>query len=468
MKFVIKFSKLPKFRTIKRCYLYIFGAFLPFLLQSCIRDYEITEGEKVAQIEKFERFAKNKAQRKSMKISGSDLTYQYAFRDLYHRYYELHPEKTPDFGNPEIDLADFRFSTQVFIEPDSSKSAIFPIINSRKVVGLFVAKINNEETFLEFYKAKITDVTEPVLSAFSQNLEEIQTNGGEGEGEYPEIGEIQEVIIPFPPKPQDFPLKQSEECGDLSDYMNEGCGGPPPSTCIPYQNCGDPFISGTPQGPTPPTPCKTITTVGKHIRTKTLLGDLRTKSTEVDLDGKYKETSYTLTSNTDGSITEQPYIGIPGTNEMKFSLSNQIDGYIHNHNPGGFSIFSPHDLASLSLMYKMGKIKDINSFVFGVVTTAGTQYIITIENSAAFGNFASNFVANGQINESYVKQLDEKYYMNGITTGNNNITGNEAGLLNILQQSNSGLKILKGDSTFSNWNIIQKGSNDQIIKTNCN
>ena|SRR5690606_30619089 len=111
----------------KRKYLLYF-LMLAIFLQSCIRDYELSENEKEVHIQKFQMFALNKMQADAMKRSGNDMSYQYAFRDLYYQYYKLNPEQAPDFGNSAASLPDFRFSTQLFSEPDSAKTALFPIV----------------------------------------------------------------------------------------------------------------------------------------------------------------------------------------------------------------------------------------------------------------------------------------------------------------------------------------------------
>lgn len=433
-----------------------------FSLQSCIRDHAMGEDEKMAEIKKFEMFARNKEAYKSMKITGSDLSYQESFKNLFYRYYELNPTNAPDFDDANTLQPDFSYSTQLFIDTDSSKFAVFPAVKNGVLTSLMVAKISKEEDFLEYYYTKPDDNTLAISQAFSQKFNTLSASKGITDSE----GLIEEVIIPPPPKPIQWPPKKSTDCS-LDDYSNGNCGTPPPSECPPYQNCNNPSSGGTPTSPPKPTPCETIQKVGKNAKTKTLMGGLKTKSTEVDpTTGKYKETGYALTEN-GGAVTEQEYVGLGGTDEIKLSITNSIDGYIHNHNPSGFSVFSPYDLATLSLMYTSGKIKDLNSFVFGVVTAKGTQYMITIDDSAAFSTFANKFLTGGMLDDKKIRDIDTDFMMSGINQGTN-LAGNEAGMLHYFGVNNSGLKVMKGNATFSNWQQIEKGLNDQIIATPCN
>lgn len=213
-------------------------------------------------------------------------------------------------------------------------------------------------------------------------------------------------------------------------------------------------------------PCNKFKKIGKNAKTKTLLGTLNTKKNTPDANGKYNETGYLLTDN-NGNVTEQEVVGVVGENIMKFGITNPIDGYIHNHNPGALSIFSPYDLATLALMYKGGKIKDTSSFVFGVITSSGTLYMITISDVSAFNTFANQFITGNTYNEEFLYKLDTDYYMNSIMQ-TNNINNNEAGFLHLLEKYNMGLSVLKGDNTFNNWSKIEKGYNDQIINNPCN
>ncbi|AZA60885.1 hypothetical protein EG340_07445 [Chryseobacterium indoltheticum] len=436
-------------------------------MQSCIRDHAMSDEEKTLEIAKFEMFARNRQLQKSNK-GGSDTSYSTAFRDLYKRYYELHPDESPDFDNPNLTVPDFGYASQVFSD-SANHTVLFPMMKNGIVVDILTATINSDEDYLQFYKSERTEYINSAILSFSQKKNAKNSISGKGrDTDEMGTGDIEEVIIPPPPKPVEWPPKRTTECDDLSDYQNGGCGGPPPSPCAAYQNCGDNGAGGNTEPPAKPSPCKVIKKVGKHADTKNLMAQLKRKSQQIDSNNKYKETGYTLTEN-NGNIDPQEFEGVPGSNEIKLSITNAIDGYIHNHNAGtqAFSVFSAADLATLSLMYSGGKVKDVNSFVFGLVTAKGTQYMITIDDPAAFSNFTNNFLTNGVIDNDKIDSFDEEYANSGINYGSN-LIGNEAGFLYLLNKFNSGLKVLKGDHTFTNWQQIERGYNDQVVSTPCN
>ncbi|MCC2591734.1 hypothetical protein [Chryseobacterium sp. MFBS3-17] len=442
-------------------------------LQSCMRDYEISESEKEAQIEKFQMFALNKKKSGAMMKSGNDMSYQYAFRDLYYQYYNLHPELAPDFDNPATAVPDFRFATQLFTEPDSSRTALFPMVESKQVTGLLVAKIDKNESFLEFYKADLNSVTNPILLAFSQAYTQngvMSKNGNDDDEPFPP-GWIEEVIINVPPKPVEWPLDRSDECDDLTDYVNNGCSGPPPSTCTDYQNCDQLPIGGSTFPPADP--CSNMKTVGKHAKTKELLKDLDSKKNTLKPgESMPRERGHFLSMNADGTVNEHYVEGEMGKLEIEVSLPNgKYDAYIHSHFKGGLSVFSVSDLAVLAAMYKNGFIRNVNTFVMGVVTSSNTKYMITINNEAQFSTFAATYLStNNQFTEKDKNNQEFYYDLLGISPENNNETFdiNEQKFLAYLETQSSGLTIFKStDDNFDNWFALVRNSNGTVQAKQC-
>lgn len=214
--------------------------------------------------------------------------------------------------------------------------------------------------------------------------------------------------------------------------------------------------------------CDILEKVAKQETTKELLFVLRTKSVEKEKDGTYKETGYVLTQDNGGRIHSKEVKGEEGTNGIQFEQDGQVDAVIHNHNPGALTVFSPYDLASMALFYKTGKIKDIQKFFFGLVTAAGTQYILVIEDIEKFNNFATPFIKNNEIDLNYVDDVSERYWLNGIQSGDDKIKINEVAFLSLLQNMNTGLKLLRGNDTFSQWEMMEKENDDKIKATKCN
>lgn len=131
------------------------------LMQSCIRDNMMSEEEKANENAKFAMFAHSRAQQKNKK-GGSNTAYSTAFRDLYKRYYELHPESAPDFNNPNITLPDFRYASQV-ISDSANHTVLFPMVKNGNVVDILTATVDHEESYLQFYKSEKTDYITTVI-----------------------------------------------------------------------------------------------------------------------------------------------------------------------------------------------------------------------------------------------------------------------------------------------------------------
>ncbi|MCU7617851.1 hypothetical protein NZ698_11630 [Chryseobacterium sp. PBS4-4] len=443
--------------------------FSSLTIQSCIRDHAMSEDEKSQERAKFAAFAN--AKKLQQKTTGGDLIYQEGFRYLYKRYYDLHPEDTLQLGNNTA-KPDFSKASQVFTGSDGSQTVLFPVVLNNTVVKVLAANINSDEDYIQFYNANSGDyVIDKAKDAFSQSYlqHKIDKTYKKTIGET----EIEEVVINWPANIPSYveiriPPGRSGECDDLSDYQNNGCGGPPPSSCPPYQNCDNSSLGGNgiAQDSTK-TPCEKIAAIGKNTKTKNLLTTLKIKSTQTDpATGKYRETGYTLTEN-GGNLSEEEFLGELGKNEMKFSVGSPINGYIHNHNPTGFSIFTPFDLASFSYMQMRGRIKDPSTFIFGVITpgnstTQGTQYMLVIDDLAAFSLFINEYL---NADQNYVDWL---YHSSGVKHGNS-ASQNEDGFLQFMWNYSSGLKLLKGDPSLNNWTMIERGASfGQKITTPCN
>ena len=103
--------------------------------------------------------------------------------------------------------------------------------------------------------------------------------------------------------------------------------------------------------------------------------------------------------------------------------------------------------------------------------------MITIDNPIAFNNFASKLASNTSINKNGLDYIETLYFKKGLIADkdkigvsfeNNSSNEDLSDFLDILNISNSGLKVMKGDSNFNNWQIVNKDNNDQIVTTNCN
>lgn len=123
--------------------------FTNILMQSCIRDFEMSNEEVIQQNKRFAMFNKNTKEAQKNKGNFNVLVYQKSFKDLYFRYYQLNPDKSLDFGNKAIALPDFHYASQVLAK-DGSNTVLFPIIQNDNVIDILCATINKEENYLQF------------------------------------------------------------------------------------------------------------------------------------------------------------------------------------------------------------------------------------------------------------------------------------------------------------------------------
>ncbi|WP_028121249.1 hypothetical protein [Epilithonimonas tenax] len=199
----------------------------------------------------------------------------------------------------------------------------------------------------------------------------------------------------------------------------------------------------------PKTPCDKINKVGKNNKTKDLFGILHPKVNST------KEFGYILTES-GGSIYETYIEGNTGEHSINFSVNTPIDGFIHSHYIGLLSVFSVSDMFALAQLYKNGKIKDMDSFVIGVVT-----------DPAKFGAFANKLFSGNQIDEDMLRNYEAIYEFVYKIKTNNTASVNENAFVGYLKTADTGLKMLKGDASFGNWQLLNKDSNGNVVPQNC-
>jgi hypothetical protein len=193
------------------------------------------------------------------------------------------------------------------------------------------------------------------------------------------------------------------------------------------------------------TPCQKIVDIGKTDKTKTLFQNLKTKTNST------KEFGEILVDN-GLEITNTSVEGEAGQGGINIDLSTAIDGFIHSHYAGLLSVFSPGDLATISGLYKNGLIKNPDTFVFGLVTASNTQYIMVIDDPVKFTTFAQQFLTtNGQIDIKYTDNYGKFNYQSNNIKETNLSNANELGIVKLLANENSGLKILKGSNNSNDW-----------------
>jgi hypothetical protein len=178
-----------------------------------------------------------------------------------------------------------------------------------------------------------------------------------------------------------------------------------------------------------------------------------------------KEYAGVYTQNaTVGNIESwQPVSGQENTAEISLSVSGKVDGLLHSHYTGLLSIFSPDDVYSMANLYVSERMNDPSMFTLGVVTASGTQYLLKIEDQTKFDKFAKSLVNNSTLDVySHAYQ-----YIYKISQENTN-DANEKSFLQYIQQSNSGLRLFKGNATFTTWESKKVDANNNVVNNPCN
>ncbi len=175
------------------------------------------------------------------------------------------------------------------------------------------------------------------------------------------------------------------------------------------------------------------------------------------------ETGYFFSKN--GTSYNFTYIqGLANDPEINFSISGPIDGFIHSHYTGTYSLFSGVDIKTMYTTYQYGMMNNPLSFSIGVTTPQGNSYMVGIEDISMFLNFSSaNFSSQSSFNS-----LEEFYENNFIAFTVYGKTEEEARELAFFETfANSGLQLFKGNSDFSQFKRITK-NNYQVNSQNCN
>ncbi|MFY1047271.1 hypothetical protein [Chryseobacterium sp. GP-SGM7] len=211
------------------------------------------------------------------------------------------------------------------------------------------------------------------------------------------------------------------------------------------------------------TPCEKLTKIGKSSDTKSYMNTLKGKTNDT------KEHGYVL-AEAGGTVYDYPVQGEDGKAGITFTLGvgDKIDGYIHSHYTGLLSIFSPDDMFSIAIFLKNNAIKNLDTFVIGVVTASGTQYMMVIDDSTKFQTFANGLFTGNSFYQDALDNYSLMYNDFFKITPSNSAAENERSFLNYIETSGSGLKVLKGSSDMQNWQSLQLDQNNNVVPTNCN
>ena len=174
-----------------------------------------------------------------------------------------------------------------------------------------------------------------------------------------------------------------------------------------------------------------------------------------------------LLQTSNGVVKGYHFQGEEGKADINFNLAEKIDGIIHSHYTGLLSTFSVADVLSLAVLYKSNAMRDMSSFIAGVVTASGTNYYLMIDDEEKFKTFAENCTIGNEINKSVQNFFEWLYLKNYKISENTSPSSNEINFTRFLQMLNTGLKVVKLDTTTDKLQVISLDENNNIILDDC-
>ena len=139
-------------------------------------------------------------------------------------------------------------------------------------------------------------------------------------------------------------------------------------------------------------------------------------------------------------------------------------GMLHNHYGNLLSIFTIQDLID---MYNIVKDPQVNSeeLVFGLVTKAGTVYLITISDKEKFIKFGNKNLLKYSDYVYLESEVNKNYEIRTDRTNDQN----ELGFIKMLKDFDVGVNFLKGNTTdFNSWERKEIDKRNKVLTINCN
>jgi hypothetical protein len=172
------------------------------------------------------------------------------------------------------------------------------------------------------------------------------------------------------------------------------------------------------------------------------------------------ENGYVKGRDANGNIVYQPIQGNPGQPYLpNLAFTTPVDGIMHTHFIGAFSIFSPGDLRSLYNTYSDGMANQ--GFTFAVTTPTG-NYVLQVTNVAAFLQYGATHFEDATSFNVFQMGTYAQYGISEIGTQ----AGNEAGFLNMIKSQSMGLTLVSGSNDFQTWDV-KDIQNNIPITVNC-
>jgi len=244
-------------------------------------------------------------------------------------------------------------------------------------------------------------------------------------------------------------------------------GGVETGNCPPLGTGWEP-IEDDPPLFDPNNPCNVVDSLLKTTAFPVLLHKLR-DSTINNYEIGYSQ----LNTLNPANYSETYYTGQFNSETLSVDviLNYATDGVAHNHNnsPDRLHNFSAEDIYKLAYYWSIGKINNLSTFSYTVVTDS-TSYILMIDDPNAFINFAQSWFDSEKHFEAFKIHLYEnhKYGKTG-----NTLAQDEKNFLSAVQAqgpglNGCGLKLFKANQNMTTFTPVKMNSNGQIVENPCN
>lgn len=258
-----------------------------------------------------------------------------------------------------------------------------------------------------------------------------------------------------------------DPCLDPANMNSAECGGDPDPE-DPDPGCqitqsivdGKVVFSDGCAPPAPPDPCalaKSMVANANYHAIVTLMKDeLPTADHEYAYFNLFNPATntfgYTSAQGTSGSYAD----------DVTIPTGIKIKDMAHIHNAGGLSIFSPQDLQGIYSLEQLGDMSSASTFSTTVMTSTGT-YMLTISDLTKFNTFGAGNLTSANISGFSISMYNV-WNINGTKTA----AQNEIGFMNALQHYDTGLSLLKMDSTGKFNEMTLNPDGNAITITGCN
>lgn len=213
---------------------------------------------------------------------------------------------------------------------------------------------------------------------------------------------------------------------------------------------------------TPPTPCQHMNTLGAQPVFSQAVNTLIGKT------GLNYESGYTYSNGGRNGSDYTAVDGLANADQIIYpNPSMPLDGIMHTHPPGTFSVFSMTDLASMYRTYHLNQMMDPSTFTITVFTDSGVDYAIKITNLNDFLDFGNISL----FDDDAVRDFESTWYNSAPghydIDATKSIASNEQSFLRLLKERNTGLTMFKHDRTQNTWQQLGLDTNNSPIVVPC-